>query len=305
MPVGRLSRRRVRDINGRMAALEPATARRSDVPTSRKNWFTVFTKPWPELGMAQLGDLVKGLGFDGIELPVRPGFPVTPETVRRGLPEAARILADHGVKIGSVAGPIDEPTIAACGECGVPIIRVMAPIALAIGYRESELAIRRQYDAALPLLQKHGVAIGVQNHSDAWIGSAIGIMHLIEGYDPRFVGVVLDTAHSALAGEPDGMAIDIAWSHLLLVNLKSAYWQRTAGPEVLDAPWRSIWTTGGLGITNWRTVAAELKRREYRGDICLTAEYSGVEEKDGDLRGDDVIPLLTRDLRYARSLFAY
>jgi sugar phosphate isomerase/epimerase len=273
------------------------------VPTSRKNRFTVFTKSWPQLDLAKLGDLVQGMGFDGIELPVRPGFQVTPETVRRGLPAAAHVLAEHGLSIGSVAGPIDEPTIAACGESGVPIIRVMAPIDPAAGYRGSEQALRRQYDAVLPLLRKHGVAIGVQNHSGAWIGSAIGVMHLVEDYDPKLVGIVLDPAHCGLAGEPDAMAIDVAWPHLLLVNLKSGYWRRTAGPETPDAPWRWYWTVGGQGLTIWRTVAAELQRRGYVGDLCLSAEYSASEAKDDPRGGDEVIPLVTQDLRYARSLF--
>jgi sugar phosphate isomerase/epimerase len=273
------------------------------VPTSRKNRFTVFTKAWPQLDLPELGDLVRELGFDGIELPVRTGFQVTPETVTRRLPEAARILAERGVKIGSVAASIDEPTIAACGESGVPIIRVMARIDPAAGYRECELALRRQYDAVLPLLRKHGVTIGVQNHSGSFIGSAIGIIHLIEGYDPKLVGIVLDPAHCGLAGEPDAMAIDVAWSHLLLVNLKSGYWRRTAGPEIPDAPWRWYWTIGGQGISLWRTVATELQRRGYRGDLCLSAAYSTSLETDEMRTGDDVLPLLAQDLRYARSLF--
>ena len=269
-----------------------------------KRRLTVFTKPWPDLPLAKLGELVAGLGFDGVELPVRERFQVTPENVRRELPEAARILGDCGLVIGSIAGPVDEATIAACGECGVPIIRVMVPIDLAIGYRASEDAVRRQYDAMLPLLERHGVAIGVQNHCGTMIGSAIGLMHLIEGYDPKLVGAVLDPAHCGLAGEPDEMAIDIVWSHLLLVNLKSAFWERTAGPEIIDAPWRPRWTPGGQGITSWRKVAAELKRRGYGRDICLHAEYSSADGTGEDLTGDRVIPLITNDLRYARSLFA-
>jgi sugar phosphate isomerase/epimerase len=268
------------------------------------NQFTVFTKPWPELAVAGLARLVKELGFDGVELPVRPGYQVTPDTVGRGLAEASRILSDHGLKIGSIAGPIDEPTIAACGECGVPIIRVMASIDPEAGYRASEESIRRQYDAVLPLLEEHGVAIGVQNHCGTMVGSAIGLMHLIERYDPRMVGAVLDTAHCGLDGEPDAMAIDIAWPQLLLVNLKSAYWERAAGPEVMDAHWQAHWTLGGQGITNWRTVAGELKRRGYEGDICLPAEYTDPEGRGGQRMGDSVLPLLAQDIRYARSLFA-
>jgi sugar phosphate isomerase/epimerase len=120
-------------------------------------------------------------------------------------------------------------------------------------------------------------------------------MHLIENYDPKQVGAVLDLAHCGLDGEPDAMAIDIAWTHLLLVNFKSAYRVREAGPEVKDAAWKTYWTAGGQGFTNWRESAAELKRRKYAGDICLTAEYSQHD------RVDDII---AEDIRYARTLFA-
>jgi len=79
--------------------------------------FSVFTKPW-KMPIPELGRFVKALGFDAIELPVRPGFQVLPEKVERDLPAAARQLADCGVSIASVAGPTDERTIAACAQAG-------------------------------------------------------------------------------------------------------------------------------------------------------------------------------------------
>ena len=69
-----------------------------------------------------------GLGFTAIELPVRPGYQVEPGNVASELPQAAKILGEYGVQIASVAGNADEPTIAACAEAGVPIIRVMVRV---------------------------------------------------------------------------------------------------------------------------------------------------------------------------------
>jgi hypothetical protein len=54
--------------------------------------YAVFTKPWMTLPLPELGRMVKGIGLDAIELPVRPGFQVTPEQVAQGLPRAAREL---------------------------------------------------------------------------------------------------------------------------------------------------------------------------------------------------------------------
>lgn len=268
-----------------------------------KNQFIVFTKPWPEMSLPELGKFVKNMGFDGVELPVRPGYQVTPDNVTRGLPEAAKILADHGVKIRSVAGSTDEVTIAAMGEAGVPILRICVSIDMSIGYLATEEKLRREYDGLVPLLDKHGVTLGVQNHYGNFIGSAIGIMHLIEKYDPKHIGAVLDPAHCGLDGEPDAMAVDIVWSHLILVNLKSAFWIRVTCSEADDVQWKSYWTIGREGITSWPAVANELKKRGYRGDICLPAEYSN-PEGEGMLMGPAADRLIAQDIAYARSLFA-
>src|SRR4051812_40035974 len=76
--------------------------------------FTVFTKPW-KMPLPELARHVKQLGFDGIELPIRPGYQVEPADAIKGLPEAVKIMADHGLRIASVAGDFDEATITACG----------------------------------------------------------------------------------------------------------------------------------------------------------------------------------------------
>jgi len=256
--------------------------------------FTVFTKPW-KMPLPQLGQYVKALGFDGVELPIRPGYQVEPDNVIKGLPEAARILKDCGVRIGTVAAPTDEATIAACAEASVPIIRICVPVDLEIGYMATEARLRKQYDALVPLLERYGVAIGIQNHCDFCVCNAMGIRHLIEQYDARHFCAVLDPAHCGLDGEAPELAIDIVWSHLRVVNLKSAYWLRTNGPEAEAAEWQSYWTTGRHGLALWPRVAAELKRRSFTGDICLTAEYSDHNSVDR---------LVAEDIAFAKSLFA-
>jgi sugar phosphate isomerase/epimerase len=261
----------------------------------------VFVKHWPELSLQALGGMVKELGFDGVELPVRPGFQVFPENAARMLPEAVRILADQGIRTASVAADASEEIIKACGKAGVPLIRIMAPVDMKTGYLATESRAKKRLDALLPALEDHGIAIGVQNHCGMFIGSAVGIMHLIESYDPKLVGAVLDLGHSGLVGEPDEMAIDVVWSHLLLVNLKSAYWRRPAGPEVKDALWKPYWTLGGFGLCSWSKVIEELRRRRYGGDICLTAEYSSPDE-NSHLDGEAVKERARRDLEYLRSL---
>lgn len=257
--------------------------------------FSVFTKPWKmPMSLPELGRFVKGLGFDGIELPVRPGYQVEPENVA-DLPEAAKQLADCGVKICSIAGPTDEATIAACGQAGVPIIRICVSIPKDGGYLEAEAQTQRTFDALAPVLEEHGVTIGVQNHCFRCVTSAIGLRHLIEKYDPKHVAAVWDPAHCALDGEDPELAADILWSHLCTVNLKNAYWVRKTGTEAEDVEWGIHWTTGRQGLASWPRVVAELKQRSYSGTVCLCAEFSD---------HDAVERLTAEDIAYAKSLFS-
>jgi sugar phosphate isomerase/epimerase len=257
--------------------------------------WSVFTKPWKTQSLAELGALIKGLGFDGIELPVRPGYQVEPENIGRDLPKAAKLLAAAGLKIHSIAGNTDEATIAACGEAGVPIIRTMARMPRDQKYLEVEAQLQRDYEALVPALEKHGVAIGVQNHCDDFVTSAIGLRHLMEKFDRKHIAAVWDVAHCALNGEDPELAVDIVWPHLCLVNFKNAFWRAKKGPEAEYAEWQHYWTTGRQGLAPWHRAAKVLKDRGYKGAICLTAEYSDEAA---------VERLVREDIAYAKSLFA-
>ena len=256
--------------------------------------YAVFTKPW-KVPLPVLGGMVHNWGFDGIELPVRPGYQVLPENVAHDLPAAAKVLADCGVKIFSIAGPVNEPTMAACAEAGVPIIRICVGIPANSGYMAWEAELQRQYDALVPLLDRYGVTLGIQNHCDRCVSNAMGIRHLIEKFDRKHIAAVWDAAHNALNGEDPELAIDIVWDHLCMVNLKNSFWQRTNGPEAPVAAWQHYWTAGHQGLASWPRVAAELKRREYAGVVCLTAEYTDEPAVDR---------LIAADIQFAKSLFA-
>lgn len=261
------------------------------MPHNQSLQFSVFTKPW-RMPLPELARFVSGLGFDGIELPVRPGYQVEPEHIARDLPEAVRLLADFGLTITSVAGTTDAATISACADCGIPVLRTMVPVGPE-GYWAAEEQSRQDYDALLPLLESSGVKIGVQNHYGRYVCHALGLRHLLEPYDPHLIGAVWDAAHTALNGEEPELAIEIIWPHLAMVNLKNAFWRPVSGPETTPVEWEAYWTDGRHGLASWPRVAKELKRREYKGVICLTAEYTDEYA---------VNRLIAEDLAFAKSL---
>lgn len=256
--------------------------------------WSIFTKPWREVSAQELGRLVKKLGFDAVEFPLRPGYQVEPENAEKGLPALQHTLSEFGVRISSVASDTSERTFAACQAAGVGILRIMAPADPDLGYIKSIKRIRRELDALLPLCERYGVQVGVQHHYGFGVFNTMEMRHLLEPYDPRYIAAIWDAAHSALSAEIPAQALDIIWDKLCLVNLKTAYYRRVTGPEAEQARFEPYFTTGRNGASSWRDIADELLRRGYEGDICMPAEYTDEA---------NVERYIAQDVAYAKSLF--
>ncbi|RIK43332.1 MAG: xylose isomerase [Chloroflexi bacterium] len=256
--------------------------------------FAVFVKPWKHLSIPEVGAHVKRLGFDLIELPVRPGFACQPETIERDLPQAVRMLADLGVRVLNVTVALsldDERLYAASAEAGIRMNRVIFG-RNGLPYWEAEARARRQLDAALPFCERYGFQIGIQHHYGNSVPvNSMGLYNLVKDYNPRHVGAIWDPAHNALQGEDPDSGLDMVRSHLCVINLKNAYWRRTSGPEAEVAEWQVYWTSGRQGRASWPAVATKVKAMGYTGPICFSAEYSAEHEVDR---------LIAEDLAFAR-----
>lgn len=256
--------------------------------------FSVFTKLWKSQSVDELGEYVSNAGFDGIEFPLRPGYQVEPQNAVKGLPELVKKLEKYSVKVTSVASSLDEVVFAGCCEAGIPVIRIMGSYGLDRNYMDFEGEMREKLDSILPFCQKYDVKVGIQHHYGPGLSNAMELRHLIEGYDPKYIGAIWDAAHSGLAGEEPEQGLDIVWSHLCMVNLKNGFYIRTNGPEAKQAEWERYFTLGSQGLASWPRIASHLKNREYKGTLCLTAEYT--DEKK-------VQELCLQDISYAKCLF--
>lgn len=264
---------------------------------------TVFTKPWQHLEIGALADLIGNLGFDGIELPVRLGFQVEPETIETTLPVAVQRFKERGLMIHSVAGDLDRRTATALAKSGVPILRTMLKIEAGKNYRENVESFRDTCLTIGEVLEDSDTKIGLQNHCDEFVTSSIGVIHAIEPLPAKMVTAVLDLGHTGLDGEMEDIAIDIAWPRLSLVNLKNAV-RYPEGKDPFGATiWKRTWVPGREGYTSWSNVVEALAKRNYQQPICITCEYTDAEGRG--LSGDDVIPSLKEDLAFLKELIAH
>src|SRR5881392_3887721 len=92
-----------------------------------------FTKLLRELDVNALVAFCAEVGLDGVDLAVRPGYPVRPDNVAAALPDAVKAFKDAGQVVGLVtaetsltdpASPAARSLFEACGKAGVPAIKI-------------------------------------------------------------------------------------------------------------------------------------------------------------------------------------
>jgi sugar phosphate isomerase/epimerase len=254
------------------------------------NRFSVFTKPWKKESLDELGVLVRDMGFDAVEYPLRDGYQVQPQDGTAGIVKLAKTLAKHGVAVTSLAAGIDvhttdgkgevagvnETVFAGCGEAGIPVIRICQSFNRDLGFHENMDALRRKYDKVLPYCQKYGVTLGIQMHYGfADITCSWDTYILLKDYDPKYIAAVWDAGHSGLAGESPRYALGCLWDKLCMVNFKAAHWfRKNPASSGEEAKWGVYWVTARNGMCSWKDAVEYLKKRDYAGTVCLPAEYS-------------------------------
>src|SRR5438552_4185897 len=86
----------------------------------------MFSKMLAAYAVPEMGAVVRELGFEGVDLTVRPGGHVLPENVRDGLPAAVAALREQGLAVPMIttgivdaAEPHAEAIFAAAAACGI------------------------------------------------------------------------------------------------------------------------------------------------------------------------------------------
>jgi sugar phosphate isomerase/epimerase len=246
--------------------------------------YVYFTKLLQDLDIDGLIKFCQEVGLDGVDLTVRPGYPVTPDNVADELPPVKKKLADAKLSIGMVTAPttLTDPEskqaraiFEACGKAGIPAVK--------IGYFtykqkfDTTLAEARKSLAAFAKLAANtGVKCCYHTHSGSYLGNnAAGLRLLLQDLDPHQVGAFADTGHLAVNGGPIRMELDIIRDWLHLVAIKDMAWEKEKDE------WKNRVVPAGQGIVRWNEVAQALADCHFAGTISLHAEY---ETKDLDER---------------------
>jgi sugar phosphate isomerase/epimerase len=238
--------------------------------------YVYFTKSLQGLDIQGLITFCKEVGLDGVDLTVRPGYPVHPGNAVSALPDAGRALRAQGLVIGLVTAPADlvdpESRVArtlfeACARAQVPAVKI-GYFTYTAPFDETLKEARRRLAGFARLAEKAGVRACYHTHSGAYLGNnAASLRLLLQNLDPHHVGAFVDTGHTAVNGGPIRMELDMVRPWLSLLAIKDMVWEKQG------RNWHVRVVPAGEGIVRWAEVGQGIKESRFNGTISLHGEY--------------------------------
>ncbi|MBC7922878.1 MAG: sugar phosphate isomerase/epimerase [Ferruginibacter sp.] len=283
-----------------------ATSRAGDGAAGR---VCVFSKHLHWLDYPGLAAAAAEVGFDGIDLTVRPGGHVLPERVATDLPKAVAAVRKAGLQVYMLTTAItdaDQPHTEA-------ILKTAG--GLGIGYYRTGW-LSYQADQSIPqnletfrvrlgklaeLNQRHAIHGAYQNHAGTGMGAALwDLWTVLKDLDPRWMGCQYDARHATVEGGNSWpLGLNLLQSHIRTTDIKDFVWAKK------DGKWQEEDVPLGTGMVDFRKYFGLIKQYGIQGPVSLHYEYplGGAEHGDREvtMKRDEIIRIMKNDLTTLRT----
>jgi sugar phosphate isomerase/epimerase len=278
---------------------------REEAPAGGRK-FCFFSKHLADLNVSDLAAAVIDMGYDGIDLTVRPGGHVLPERVTDDLPRALDAIRGKGTSVAmittgliSASDPTARPILQAASRAGITLVKPGYWKYALKDVRAEINSMVRDLAGLAAMAKEYGLEIGVHNHT-GYIGASIwDVAPHMDTLDPRSVGYYFDPRHAVVEGGGIGWktATLLVAPRLKMIAVKDFYWEKHAGA------WRIASCPIGDGMVDWPWFAAAIVASRFAGPISQHFEYEipGATAKDVQ---QNTIRAGTRDLAFIRQRFA-
>ncbi len=273
----------------------------------------VFSKHFQFLGYDDMASAAAEIGFDGVDLTVRPRGHVLPENVTTDLPKAADAISKAGLKssmmttaVTDVHNEIDRRVLETASETGFSFYRM--------GYlrysddksmQESMSKFQVLIKELSELNEKLGLIGCYQNHASRNAGASIWEKnHMLSDARSDYMGSQYDIRHAIVEGG-NGWENGLRLIHprIRTVALKDHKWEK------VDGRWRVVNTPIGEGMVDFKHYFGLLKKYNVYVPASLHYEYplGGVEHGNTQItESEDVIfRAMKKDLNKIRGYWRH
>ncbi len=272
----------------------------------------IFSKHLQFLDYREMAKAAKKMGFDGVDLTVRPKGHVLPENVERDLPKATEALKEVGFRpdlwttnVTDVDNPLDQKVLETASKLGYQCYRTgWLKYPLDRDIQESMELYRKQFKKLAQLNQQLGLAGGYQNHAGKnYVGAAIWDTHqILEGISPEHLGFQYDIRHATVEGGTSWeTALRLVKDQINSLVIKDFKW------EQVDGKWKPVHVPLGEGMVDFKRFFQLLKEYQINVPVSLHVEYDlgGAEKGKAEISipQEEVLEKIEKDLRFLREVW--
>jgi len=317
MPINFITRRNFIKKTSLLAGTLPAYSlfgfheKRSNNKDLQPLSINIFSKHLQFLDYQTTGQMAAEMGFDGVDLTVRPKGHVLPENVKIGLPKAVAEIKRGGSKcemittsIENVNRSLDVDIIKTAAKTGIKYYRTGW-----FKYPKDQSMIdalamyRNQIDELGNLNKENGIIGCYQNHSGKKVGASFWeVQKIIETVHPDFFGAQYDIRHAiAEGGKSWENGLQLLHPQIKVIVLKDFKWGKVNGK------WKPINVPIGEGMVDFDKYFKLLKKYKLNPPVSLHLEYDlgGAEKGKSKITVDKkvVFDAMKKDLKAIRTLW--
>jgi sugar phosphate isomerase/epimerase len=249
------------------------------------------------------------IGFDGVDLTVRPEGHVLPERVEEDLPKAYEAVKKAGLQIYSIVtavtdadDPLTTKILKTAGSLGIRLYRLgWYHYDEKISIEENLKQVRIKMKKLDVLNRKYNI-IGVnQNHSGPYFGAPVwDLAETLKQIDSPTMASQYDVYHATIEGMNSWMiGLQLMGRHVKMLDIKDFQWIKK------DGKWTTESLPLGEGAVEWKTFFQILKTNKISVPISIHYEYpiGGAEHgaRTITIPRDQVMTIMKKDLDYLRN----
>ena len=271
----------------------------------------VFSKHLQFLNYDDMADAVAELGFDGVDLTVRPKGHVLPERVESDLPKAVEAIRKAGLAHTMMTTAVED----ASNNTDKKLLETAAKLGIQF-YRMNWLAYPK--DKSIPqaieqfqqtikdlslLNKKLGITGAYQNHSGLRAGASIWeLWDMVQKADKQHMGVQYDIRHAVVEGGLSWKTgLKLIHPDIKILAIKDFVWSKKNGTYVVEN------VPLGEGMVDFKSYFALLKEYNINVPVSLHYEYplGGAEHGGFEINVDKkvVFDAMRRDLKLLHAMW--
>lgn len=271
---------------------------------------SIFSKHLQWLNYVEMAQVAAQIGFDGVDITVRPNGHVLPERVAEDLPKAVDAVRKAGMNVYMITTSItdvDDPTtetiLKTASALGIKHYRMgWLNYHSDKSIEDSLRDIESKLIKLAVLNKKYSIYGEYQNHSGEFFGAPIWDLYtILERINSPWIGSQYDILHATVEGAnawPIGLKL--IKPYIKSIDIKDFQWTKKEGKWIAEI------VPLGEGLVNYKNYLNSLKLYGINVPVSMHFEYSlgGAEHGATSLTIDraEVINAMQRDLTVFKTL---